>query len=709
MFNKRIVFFLVALIAPIPTFAQNASDFGSVGLIDMPSARMRADGTFNATLSRQDLVDTYNLTYQSFPWLETTFRYAIFDAREDFERSQFNLRDRSYGVKLLLLGEGKYRPAVAIGSRDILGTGVFGSEYIVANKKLRQFDFTLGIGWGRLSGNETFSNPFTALSDSFENRDADVGQGGEFSFSNYFSGEKVGVFGGIKYSLPKYKIDLLAEYNSDNYSREAATGIFELDSRYSFGLNWQALDNVELGLSWQHGSELGIRLSSNLESIYKAASYKPRLQWGHFLSKDEWGIYQNAKGSNDNTTVSYERLDDYNDQAWMSKISGKAQQLKLPLVSIKVIDDEHLAIEYYNTNFTLQMDAVSLLYQQAVLDLPQHIKTVSLINVESSLRTFKITLPINRNLLERSVNLSEARIDNANKLKSPEKAFPFRIPFVRWSADFGTRLSLFAPEAPLRAQLNFKLNAEVVLSQSVSLHASYLQDVTNNFSQSQRQSDSVLPRVRSDINRYLEDGASGIDQLYLEKYGQLSPNLFYRSYAGILEEMFSGVGTEVLYRPFNSRFAYGLNVNYAVQRDFQKNFAHQNYDVVTGHASIYWASPFYNYDVALHVGRYLAKDIGATLEVTRTFANGWEIGLFATLTDVPFEDFGEGSFDKGLKVTIPFNLFGNHTRKKTGTTIRSIQRDGGARLDSQGTRLWSKLRSTHKDRLTSTLSRLNKN
>ena len=49
-----------------------------------------------------------------------------------------------------------------------------------------------------------------------------------------------------------------------------------------------------------------------------------------------------------------------------------------------------------------------------------------------------------------------------------------------------------------------------------------------------------------------------------------------------------------------------------------------------------------------YIGQYLAEDKGATLELRRTFDNGWKVGVWATKTDVSAKDFGEGSFDKGL-------------------------------------------------------------
>ena len=55
-------------------------------------------------------------------------------------------RDRSYGVKFRLLSEGDISPQVAVGIRDLLGTGIWEAEYLVGSKKMGNVDFTLGLG-----------------------------------------------------------------------------------------------------------------------------------------------------------------------------------------------------------------------------------------------------------------------------------------------------------------------------------------------------------------------------------------------------------------------------------------------------------------------------------------------------------------------------------------------------------------------------------
>ena len=79
-------------------------------------------------------------------------------------------------------------------------------------------------------------------------------------------------------------------------------------------------------------------------------------------------------------------------------------------------------------------------------------------------------------------------------------------------------------------------------------------------------------------------------------------------------------------------------------------------------------------------GRYLAGDWGGTLEIGRRFDSGIKVGAFATLTDVPFSRFGEGSFDKGIYVRIPLDLFGAPARGRAEALSRPVQRVGGQRL-----------------------------
>ena len=136
------------------------------------------------------------------------------------------------------------------------------------------------------------------------------------------------------------------------------------------------------------------------------------------------------------------------------------------------------------------------------------------------------------------------------------------------------------------------------------------------------------------------------------------------------------------------------------------SFSFRDYTTTTAYLSLNYASPFYNLDSALHVGRYLAKDLGATFEVRRTFSNGFSVGGFFTKTDIPPEKFGEGSFDKGLFFRISFNGFiRKNTRGAYATILRPLDRDGGRRLEDFSGSIWFSRRGYRYDALQETAIR----
>jgi hypothetical protein len=75
------------------------------------------------------------------------------------------------------------------------------------------------------------------------------------------------------------------------------------------------------------------------------------------------------------------------------------------------------------------------------------------------------------------------------------------------------------------------------------------------------------------------------------------------------------------------------------------------------------------------------------------------------LTDVPFETFGEGSFDKGIVLNVPFDYFtGKPVGGSVGGTIQPILRDGGARVVVPG-RLYDTVREAQNPILRDTWGR----
>ncbi len=202
-----------------------------------------------------------------------------------------------------------------------------------------------------------------------------------------------------------------------------------------------------------------------------------------------------------------------------------------------------------------------------------------------------------------------------------------------------------------------------------------------NLDKIERQSNSRLPRVRSNIVQYLQNGKTHIERFQADYISGLAPNWYVRASAGLFEGMFGGVGGEILYKPFGKPYAIAVDLNWVKQRDFNQLFSFRDYEVITGHATLYYELPFYDMRATISAGRYLAKDRGMTFDFSRRFPNGVRVGAFATFTNVSAEQFGEGSFDKGFYISIPLELLLTRRTQQTGNFLfRPLTRDGGQKL-----------------------------
>ncbi|HUF57146.1 MAG TPA: YjbH domain-containing protein [Thermohalobaculum sp.] len=320
--------------------------------------------------------------------------------------------------------------------------------------------------------------------------------------------------------------------------------------------------------------------------------------------------------------------------------------------------------------------------------MPPSVELFKIVTVEQSQPVTAIFLE--RSALEATVNRpggaealwATARVEDAERPDWSEITGTLdQFPRYNWTLAPDVPVSLFDPDAPIRADLVAKLSGRAEFLPGLSVFGSVDKRLFGQLDQIKRDSNSVLPRVRSDFAEYLKEGDPGISRLDASYVTKLDEEIYGRITAGYLEGMHGGVSGEVLWKPVERSWGVGLEVNYTKQRDFDQLFGFQDYDVVTGHASLYWDTGFHGLSTQVDAGRYLAGDWGATFTAKRRFANGWELGGFFTLTDVPFDEFGEGSFDKGLFITVPFNWFlPIESRQEFTYTMRPLTRDGGARL-----------------------------
>ena len=669
--------------APAPIHSQ----FGGIGLLKTRTARFAPDSTLATSVSWNDQQQRYALTFQAAPWLETTFSYSGFERADGVDTF-----DRQFDIKIKLWDEGLYIPQVAIGLQDFLGTGLFAGEYVVASKRVGPLDLSFGVGFGRLGSTRAATNPFRAISGAFDERNTDFGNGGEVNFGQFFQGPDIGFFGGIAYQTPIDGLQLIAEYDSDNNA--------PVTDRNNNPLNLGMVYNVSPGLQLT-ASYLGLE-DVNLQATFSTPVGEPLVDKPVGTTPPLFYVRENRPapdGGSDGLVAPVApplfTPIETNDPAFAETVKNELKRQGIDVLSIEA-GTEAVRVRIENNRFRSRAKATGRVARILSRFAPAEIETfqVALLN-----RNLEIAeLKLKRTLLEASAR------EIGYSVAPPSLAFAYippgsepvrgvveeldAYPKFDWSFGPDVRFSAFDPDDPLRGELRAAASARIDVSPGLSFSGAISQELTGNIDNSTRLSDSVLPRVRSDSVLYAQQTDLAVDRLVGEYLFQPAPNVYGKVAAGLLEQMFAGVGGELLYRPPNSRLAFGGELYYAKQRGFDTLFTLRDYEVLTGHASIYYDTPYAHWNIAMHAGRYLARDYGATFELSRRFPNGWEIGAFATFTDVPFSEFGEGSFDKGITISIPLDWgLPRDTKSTASIALRPIQRDGGQRLNP-GSRLF---------------------
>lgn len=648
------------------------SYFGTPGLLDMPSAVQMADGNLGFTVAGAGTTRRNTLTFQISPRLSGSFRYAIisgFDPTND----RF---DRSFDLTYLLRQETDWGPGVAVGLRDFAGTGIYSSEFLAATKSFgSRFRATVGLGWGRLAQRDGFDNPLSRLSGYFENRPRASAGGidttGQLDFGSWFRGDAA-VFGGLEW-MPNDRTRVVVEYSTDQYNIEAVRGLIDQQSPLNIGVNYRFRNGVDLGLYYMYGTDVGVSLSYVLDPVNPPSAGGIEAAPPALLPRDRAAALSWDLSGPRRQGPAFDRL---------------AAGLAAEGLVLNGIEQSGSVVTVYLGNPTYAAGAQAIGRAARVLanSAPADVTTFRIVPVAGGIPLSQVS--VQRSDLEELEHALEgswqsytrAEITDAAGLQGPFGP-PLNAPPFSYAITPYLAPSLFDPDNPVRVDAGIEVSASYAVTPQLVFSGAIRQPILGNLDTATRLSDSILPHVRSDFALY--DKASDLELSFLtaDYFFRPGPDLYGRVTAGYLEPMFAGVSTEVLWKPVTGPLALGIEVNYAVQRGFARDFALQDYDVVTGHASAYYDFGA-GYHGQLDIGRYLAGDWGGTVTLDRRFSNGVSVGAFFTLTDVSFDDFGEGSFDKGISLTIPISwLSGQPSRTDFSTTIRPLLRDGGARLD----------------------------
>ncbi|WP_170433251.1 YjbH domain-containing protein [Ruegeria arenilitoris] len=649
--------------------AQSVSTYGTPGLLEIPTAEMFEDGMLVFTAAGLRNSGRGTMTFQMLPWVNGSFRYAVIDRFKSPDRT---LYDRSFDVHFRLREESKHSPAIVMGLRDFGGTGIYAAEYFVATKTFQdRFKVTGGIGWGRMAGRGAFSNPLGIFGDRFDTRpvsdEGGISTTGQLDFGNWFRGDAA-LFGGVSWQYND-RLTFLAEYSPDLYTQEGIANGLRVKSPINVGLQYRFKNGTQLTTSYLYGTTLGLTLS-------------------YFVDPRK-AVTPGGQGA---------APPPLRPEAQIAAATADRSQGDIRDRLQNALDQEGLRLVYLSgTGDTVQVGVENNRYGQAAQALGRTARVLA--NEEPpQAEQFDIALmsngvPLSAVRVNRD-DLYELEHDPDNAWRSFARAeISDTIPLLQggiltdayphFSYRFGPylNLSFFDPDDPLRYEVGAALGLDYTLLPGFTLSTELRQPILSTLDDSTRVSDSPLPHVRSDWAIYARESNLRVEHMTAEYMWRPGKDLYARTTLGYLETMFGGLSTELLWYPTDSRLALGVEANYVAQRDYDVLFGFQDYNVATGHVSAYYDLPG-DYHAQVDVGRYLAGDYGATFTLDREFTNGFKVGAFFTLTDVSFDDFGEGSFDKGIRLEIPVSwLTGRPSRNKIAQTIRPILRDGGARLN----------------------------
>ncbi|PDO86406.1 YjbH domain-containing protein [Kosakonia sacchari] len=649
------------------------SDFGGVGLLQTPTARMSREGELSFNYRDNNQYRYYSGSVQLFPWLETTLRYTDVRTRkyssvEAFSGNQ-SYKDKAFDLKLRLWQEGYWLPEVSVGARDIGGTGLFDGEYLVANKAWGPFDFSLGIGWGYLGTSGNIKNPLCSYDEKYCTRDTRYKAAGSTDTSQMFRGPTA-LFGGVEYQTPWNPLRLKLEYEGNNYQQDFA-GKLPQRSKVNVGAIYRVTDWADINLSYERGNTwmFGFTLRNNFSDLRPSYidNARPKYQ-----PQPQDAILQHSVVANQLTLLKY------NAGLTDPQIQVKGDTLYVTGEQVK----------YRNTQ-----EGVERANRIIMNDLPDGIRTIRV--TENRLNMPVVTTETDVASLKRHLEGEPLGQDTELVQKRETPIVPDK-PEQGWYIDKSSfdfhidpvlNQSFGGPEAFYMYQLGVMATADWWLTDHLLTTGSLFGNLTNNydkFNYTNPPRDTALPRVRTRVREYVQNDIY-VNNMQANYFQYLGNNFYGQVYAGYLETMYGGAGAELLWRPVDSHWAFGIDGNYVKQRDWrsaQDMMKFTDYSVKTGHFTAYWTPWFAeNVLVKASVGQYLAGDKGVTLDVSKHFDSGIVVGAYATKTNVSAAQYGEGDFTKGVYISVPLDLFSTGpTRSRAGVGWTPLTRDGGQML-----------------------------
>jgi hypothetical protein len=607
---------------------------GITGILNTPNARFQTESTLDFSIYRGDPSRKIFLKASPFNWFEASVFYV--DITNKRYSSSYNFqqsyKDKGFNAKFLVNQESKYFPAIAIGLNDLAGTGYFTSEYIVFSKQLARFDFTIGLGWGTYSDGYIIDNPLSSLSESFSSRSRGFrDRGGNFDLNNYFSGNDASFFGSIVYRLSS-SLSFFGEYDpTDELSFFSRKGFSDklnknkFETKMNFGLKYTI-----------NKSTISVFNEGNRNLIFQFN------RKANFLDFEKNKTFQSVENKSLSRNQHLQKILELNN---FGLIKTKQNKDKI-YIAVRHSDYENISLA--NKNIIL-----------ALAEAENNIHEKDLFIQHSSYGMETNSLMMDKN---KTYNLND--LDPLNivpEFNGNTYSVRYLYPLHSTSFNLVPRVFLASREGFLFTGLMLENNTKILFNEKLSLISNVKYSLVDDFEELNIPPIDTFPhQVRSDIKQYLNRIGSGlkIGRLQLNYFDNYEDNYFGVD-IGIIEEMFSGIIFDYLYAPKNKNIMVGFEANFMSKRSYDMRFGQKDFSNEFLRFKTLIKHDKTGINIKLSYGEYIAGDEGLTVDLYRRFNNGVKYGIFFSLTNVSFDQYGEGSFDKGIRFSIPVGtLFG---------------------------------------------------
>jgi len=636
-------------------FLHSPNNYGVTGLMSIPTARVMKEDTYRIGINRVSPYVHYYITLSPLKGLEinalVTEILGLIPFHAPSESGYGSYKDKSIDIKYQIEKEGKYTPAVAIGLLDPYGQSRrYSSQYIVFSKQIYPFDFTVGLGNGRLG-----KVPLAPT-------------GGHFSSMQMFTHPRAWLkdsnfFWGLQFA-PSKTWALMLEYDPIEYTHDtsdpACADYFSSHppaSHYNVGLRLNPAKWVEMDFSYQRGNQFGVNVSMPFDIGKPMVPIKDHIV--------EYPYVDQSLGS------------------FETKLADALRQSGFSNIRIK-LKGETLWVEAQNDVYFYTPKAVKVI-SQIISSVKSKVKKINKVHIIISHNNVPV--------LEFDTTKGDIDDYNSGKLKKWEFLYLSKVHtdiykgidaptqyYRQFSYEINPSLQNFLNDPSGFFRYRFGLNGIIkyypwqggtIVSQVDYYPINNISTVNQPLS---------IP-VRSDLPFYLEKKLS-LDRLLYNQIFKLPHDIYTRFAVGLLEIEYAGIDAQIAKPLFDGRLMVGISGSLVKKRSINDpfGFSHKSYaksHYYTGFFDVRYNIPKTQMYVDLKTGRFLAGDVGTQITVSK-FINGVTLSAWYSFTNTSIfsDQYNRGYHNFGVSVSIPLRLFeGKDTKSVYSYSLEPWTRD----------------------------------